>query len=142
MSFKEYIMGEYSLPSDSGGVVHYNTDGTVPQQSPNDFTRPDSPGEVPQHNIGLPQVNRRSKVVGIDHKAGGVTEVRLEDRTVLRLTSDQVKRIAGDPLVPHRSIVTVFFQRNPSDHGQTVSQITKISCENTPIIRTQTFNAS
>jgi hypothetical protein len=148
MNFKEYlkVIEEYSLPSDSGGVINYNTDGTLPQVSPNDFTRPDSPGEVPQHNIGLPQVTRRSKVVGIDHKAGGNVEIRLEDRTMLRLTQGQFRMIGGDPVQPpnyqngSHSVLTVTFQRNPDDGSQVPSQITQARCENVPGARLQKFN--
>ncbi len=145
MHFKKYLenLQEYSLPSDSGGIIHSTTDATSPYQSPNIWTGNSNKGEVPQHNIGLPSVTRRSKVVGMEHKAGGVMEIRLEDRTVLRLTHGDFKRIGGAAVkLPNHqtgehSILTVFFQRHPEDHTQNATQISKINCENVPGARVQ-----
>lgn len=149
MDFRQYLRAieEYALPGDYAGASHDNTSGSTPYQSPSIWTGDSNSGEVPQHNIGLPQVTRRGKVVRIEYRAGGNVEIHLDDRTVLKLTHGDTKRIGGQPLLPPdpsthqpRSVLTVVFQRSPSDGGQIVSQITKATCENLPTVRMQPVN--
>lgn len=137
LNFREYlqIIEEYSLPSDYAGGAIIPT-GSTSYQSPNIWTV-STAGEVPQHGIGLPAVTRRGKVVSVEYKPGGNVEIHLEDQTVLRLTYGDFKRIGGAPVVPHESTLTVVFQRSPTDHGQFMSQITKITCEYNPKVRTE-----
>jgi hypothetical protein len=149
INFREYLsrLEEYALSNDYAGAAHDTTSGTTPYQSPDIWTTNSNKGEVPQHNIGLPMVTRRGKVVRLEYKSGGNVEVHLEDRTVIKLTHGDLKRVGGDPMLPPdpvthqpRSTLTIAFQRSPSDTGQVVSQITKASCENVPQVRMQQVN--
>lgn len=130
MDFRDYLgfLGEYSLPSDGPGVA-YVGGGSQEYKTPNDFTRPDSPGaEVPAAALGLPSVTKRGRVVGVRYRPGGVANVALEDGTVVRLTTGQVKLVKGAPLAPGNTL-TVVFQRLPGYSGREDSQIMSIRCE-------------
>ncbi len=136
MNFKEYmeLFREYSLASDTAGGAIQTTDQTGSEMDNRFIATGHDPGTVPGYDIGLPQVARRSKVVGLDY-AKRLIEIRLEDNTLLQMTRSQFERIGGDKVVPHQSIMTVVFQRNPWDQSRTASQIVKATCESLPMVR-------
>ncbi len=137
MDFRGYLkkIEEYALSSDYAGANLMSNMGQKDYQSPNPLIRPDTQnGQVPAIELGLPNVSKRSQIVKINYKHGGITELAMNDNTVVRLTTDQMKLIAGDrPDVG--STLTVVFQRHPQYNGQEDSQIMSIRCENTPKVR-------
>jgi hypothetical protein len=136
MNFKDYlkVIEEYALASDYAGGPIQTTDQTGSEMD-NRFT---STGHdiatVPGYDIGLPQVTRRGKVMRLDY-GKRLIEIQLEDRTLLQLTRAQFERIGGDKVVPHKSILTVTFQRNPWDTTKSSSQVTSVRCEALPQVR-------
>ncbi len=136
INFKEYLrLVEYSLSSDRAGGAMVTNQGTRTMPSPNPTTRPDGADEVPALALELPSVTRRAKVVGLDYKTGGITEIRLEDGSSVRMTTGQFKKIGGAPVTPHQSILTLVYQSNPADTTQNMSQIMKATSEAIPMVR-------
>lgn len=75
--------------------------------------------------IGIPEITKQGKVKVFIFKKNPIT-IELEDGTKLFLTYDQYKRMQGDlPIIPKHTVLTVTFQRTPSDVTLNTSQISK-----------------
>jgi hypothetical protein len=143
-NFKEYlrVIEEYALSSDFAGAVHNSNLPGKDYETPNIWSG-NTGAQVPQHGIGLPQVNKRSKVIAIEYKHGGIAEVRLEDGTTLVLPTREFRSLGGDrihepdPKTGAYSMLDVTFQRHPTDQSKVMTKLTKGVVTNIPGVRTQ-----
>lgn len=131
MDFKTFIANESIALGNLGAKMDRLFDNDHFRNQANSFLNnieqnPNNLGytfELPKGELEIPQIERTGRIVTLLDKRNPIF-VKLSDGTEASFTYDEWRRIDGNPQLG--KVMTIIFQRHPSDSTKNHSKIDKI----------------